>query len=280
MGYYQGFHELCLVFLSVFGSELPAIEASKMVALFMVRDAMSSTLDHVLQQLQLLYTLLGIISPGVHRLLTESEVPPFFAVSWVLTWFAHDLCDFRVICRIYDFLIVSPPLQVVVMAAAIIKHFEQIIMKLEDPDFATLHSELSKLPQRVADWDSVIGHSYRLMLKYPATKLQLIGKCHLHRLSAVNTYQATWTKLDPVRPQLFSKLIAAEKTLHPLAGSTTEKGSNNNNRMAKIMELTGTAQKARDLALQHRWPLMMAAMASATMLMYVWLFVNQPLGPH
>ncbi|KAJ1989200.1 GTPase-activating protein gyp8, partial [Coemansia thaxteri] len=85
LSYYQGFHELSLTFLSVFGSERPAIEAAKMTALFFVRDAMASNLDHVLQQLQLMYVLLKAVSPEIHAILVELEVPPFFAISWVLT---------------------------------------------------------------------------------------------------------------------------------------------------------------------------------------------------
>ncbi|KAJ2814399.1 GTPase-activating protein gyp8, partial [Coemansia sp. 'formosensis'] len=184
LGYYQGFHELSLTFLSVFGSERPAIEASKMVALFFVRDAMASNLDHVLQQLQLLYVMLKVISPEIHELLVELEVPPFFAISWVLTWFAHDLEDFQSICRIFDFLIVSPPMQVVYMAAAMLKRNERDILAYER-DFAAVHTGLSKLPFNVKEkgWRDIIDDSYHLQADYPATKLQHMGNCHLPKLS-------------------------------------------------------------------------------------------------
>ncbi|KAJ2754300.1 GTPase-activating protein gyp8 [Coemansia aciculifera] len=284
LGYYQGFHELSLIFLSVFGSERPAIEASKMVALFFVRDAMASNLDHVLQQLQLLYVILKAISPDIHALLVELEVPPFFAISWVLTWFAHDLDDFQSICRIFDFLIVSPPMQVVYMAAAMLKRNERDILAYE-PDFAAVHTGLSKLPSAVKEkgWRDIIDDSYHLQTEYPATKLQHMGNLHLPKLSVVNTFEATWMRLDPVRPLAFTSLVPCKSGQHPLASvaslsssaAAQSAGNSKENRMARVIDLTDTAQKARNLALQHKWPLVVATVASATMLMYAWLLMQQ-----
>ncbi|KAJ2570828.1 GTPase-activating protein gyp8 [Coemansia sp. RSA 1813] len=286
LGYYQGFHELALTFLCVFGSERPAAEASKMVALFFVRDAMSSNLDNVLVQLQLLYVLLRTVSPDVHALLAELDVPPFFAISWVLTWFAHDIDGFEDICRIYDFLIVSPPLQIVYMAAALVKRNEHAILAC-DRDFAIVHTTLAQLPQTVGDgeWRHIIADSYCLERDYPATKLQHMGNSHLPKLSAVNSFEATWRRLDPAQPRAFVGLVPILNGCHPLvsesasaASGSSGGGSNGRavvNRMARVIDLTSTAQKARDLALQHRWPILFATVASATMVMYAWLLVQQ-----
>ncbi|KAJ2858911.1 GTPase-activating protein gyp8 [Coemansia erecta] len=282
LGYYQGFHELVLTFLCVFGSVRPATEAAKMVALFFVRDAMSSNLDNVLVQLQLLYVLLREISPDVHALLAELDVPPFFAISWVLTWFAHDIDGFDDMCRIYDFLIVSPPLQVVYMAAALVKRNERAILACER-DFAIVHTTLAQLPRTVGKWRHVIADSYFLERDYPATRLQHMGSCHLPKLSAVNSFEATWRRLDPAQPRRFVGLVPILHGCHPLvseAATASAKGGIANgraavNRMARVIDLTSTAQKARDLALQHRWPILFATVASATMVMYAWLLVQQ-----
>ncbi|KAJ1725064.1 GTPase-activating protein gyp8 [Coemansia erecta] len=275
LSYYQGFHELTLTFLSVFGSERPAVEAAKMVSLFLVRDAMSSDLENVLQQLRLLYVILQVISPEIHDLLTELEVPAFFAISWVLTWFAHDLDDFGVICRIYDFLITMPPMQVVYMAAAMLKRNEGQILGYER-DFATVHTELSKLPGRISNWDEIIDDSYYMQIDYPPTKLQHMGKCHLPKTSAINTYEATWKRLDPAQPLKIESLLPAVKGgRHPLDTTGTAETPTKSNRMAGVIDLTDTAQKARNLALQHKWPLMVATVASATMLMYALLLMQQ-----
>ncbi|KAJ1940844.1 GTPase-activating protein gyp8, partial [Linderina pennispora] len=267
LSYYQGYHELALTYLLVFGSEQAAAEAAKMTALFFVRDAMGSNLDHVLQQLQLLYVLLQQTCPKVHRVLTELDVPPFFAISWVLTWFAHDVASFDDICRIFDFLIVSPTMQVVYMAAAVIACRQDDILACER-DFAILHTMLTKLPAEITKWDDVIADSYNLELNYPPLKLQHLGNCHLPKLSDVNTYEATWKRLDPVRPVMFTSLVPITNA-HPLAPKAKAEGKEN--RMAQVIELTNTAHKARELAMQHKWPLLVATVASTTLLMYMWV---------
>lgn len=49
----------------------------------------------------------------------RSETLPFFPLSWVITWCAHDLGDFAKIARIYDFLICFNPLMSVYLTAAV-----------------------------------------------------------------------------------------------------------------------------------------------------------------
>ncbi|KAJ1890735.1 GTPase-activating protein gyp8 [Kickxella alabastrina] len=276
LSYYQGFHELSLTFLSVFGSERPATEAAKMVSLFLMRDAMSSDLDLVLKQLNLLYSLLETTSPKLHALLTELDVPAFFAISWVLTWFAHDLEEFQDICRIYDFLITMPPMQVIYMAAAMLKRNEEDIIAY-DRDFAIIHIGLVKLPGRIRNWHAIIEDSYYMQLEFPPAKLQHMGQIILPKLSAVNTYEATWRRLDPARPMAFESLLPAVRNgRHPLAGNVDLSAEGGRiNRMAGVIDLTNSAQKARNLALQHKWPLMVATVASATMLMYAWMLMQQ-----
>ncbi|KAJ2368294.1 GTPase-activating protein gyp8 [Coemansia sp. RSA 2610] len=272
LSYYQGFHELALVLLCVFGSARPAAEGLRMVALFFVRDAMASSLDHVMQQLRLLYVLLGRCAPRVHARLAALDVPPFFAISWVLTWFAHDVHAFADVCRIFDFLIATPPLQVVYVAAALVCHFEADILALE-PDFAAVHSALTQLPARVADWTPVLEHAWRLSEDCSPTKLQHLGACHLPRLSAVNTFDATWMRLDPARPLRFNALVPVCDR-HPLA-DTAEASPAADSHMARVIDLTSTAQKARALAAHYRWPLVVATVASATVLVYAWLLMLQ-----
>ncbi|KAJ2595100.1 GTPase-activating protein gyp8 [Coemansia sp. RSA 1721] len=280
LSYYQGFHELTMTYVSVFGSSRPAIEAAKMTAVFLVRDSMSSDLDNVLQQLRLLYVLLKMISPEIHDLLTELDVPAFFAISWVLTWFAHDLNEFSTICRIYDFLITMPPMQVVYMAAAVIKRSENAVLAYER-DFAVVHTQLSKLPGSIVDWAAVIDDSYYMQIDYPPTKLQHIGKCYLPNMSAISTYESTWKRLDPARPLAVESLLPQVRNgRHPLATAVAASSDaagekRKGNRMAGVMDLTNTAQKARNLAAEHKWSLVVATVASATMLMYAWLMMQQ-----
>ena len=47
------------------------------------------------------------------------QVPPFFALSWVLTWFSHDIVRYHHVTRIFDFLLASHPLMVVYLSCAV-----------------------------------------------------------------------------------------------------------------------------------------------------------------
>lgn len=57
----------------------------------------------------------------VHRHLTEAEVPPFFALSWLITWFAHSIDDLQQISRLFDLFMASHPLMPLYVAALVIK---------------------------------------------------------------------------------------------------------------------------------------------------------------
>ncbi|RUP43469.1 hypothetical protein BC936DRAFT_137129, partial [Jimgerdemannia flammicorona] len=77
LNYYQGFHDVCTCFLLVLGKR-EAIPAAENVAL--------------------------------------TGVMPFYTLSWVLTWFSHDLTDFDKVMRLFDLFMASTPLMPVYAA--------------------------------------------------------------------------------------------------------------------------------------------------------------------
>jgi len=44
---------------------------------------------------------------------------PFFALSWVLTWFSHDLESVAVVARLFDFLVAHNPVMVCYLVVAV-----------------------------------------------------------------------------------------------------------------------------------------------------------------
>ncbi len=48
------------------------------------------------QVLGLLYPLLSHVDPDLSRHLQAHSLPPFFALSWLITWFSHDLTNVQV----------------------------------------------------------------------------------------------------------------------------------------------------------------------------------------
>lgn len=49
----------------------------------------------------------------------RSETLPFFPLSWVITWCAHDLHDFGKVARLFDFLLCFNPLMSVYLTTAV-----------------------------------------------------------------------------------------------------------------------------------------------------------------
>ena len=83
---------------------------------------------------------------------------PFFALSWLITWFSHEIRDTEQAKRLFDVFIVSHPLFPLYMAIAMVVHpvNRQEILGAEC-DFAVLHQVLRGLPRN----SSMVGWKYR-----------------------------------------------------------------------------------------------------------------------
>lgn len=70
----------------------------------------------------LIDTMLAIISevdPPVYNQLQQSTVPPYFCISWLMTWFAHDVRSVEMAAQLFDFFLLNPPLVIIYTAAAV-----------------------------------------------------------------------------------------------------------------------------------------------------------------
>jgi hypothetical protein len=52
---------------------------------------------------------------------------PFYALSWVLTWFSHDLTDLRKITRLFDLFIASSVMMPLYVASAVSQNRKETI---------------------------------------------------------------------------------------------------------------------------------------------------------
>eukprot|EP01083_Nonionella_stella_P004614 13402_1 len=107
--YLQGFHDICSVFFIVCGEHL-GLRLTEYLSKQHIRDTLRPNLDAVTGTLSLLFPLLKVADKEVYKFIVKSEVEPFFALSWVTTWFAHNIRHFSGVTRIYDFFLASHPL--------------------------------------------------------------------------------------------------------------------------------------------------------------------------
>lgn len=90
--YYQGLHDVASVLLLVAG-ELPAFDMLCRLATGHLRDATRPSLDPVIELLGLMGPIVETADPELAQFINKQGLPPFYALSWFITWFSHDLKD-------------------------------------------------------------------------------------------------------------------------------------------------------------------------------------------
>jgi hypothetical protein len=177
--YYQGYHDLACIFMSALGGgnpppqrdndttvapeqddddplqlamqmglELPSRVLCQ-VSLSHFRDATRCNFEKLTMALRLtLFPLLQQLDPELHAHLHDCDMEPFFCLSWVLTWFSHDVRDTELVKRLFDAFLVSHPLLPVYVSIAMMLHptNRQAILQTEC-DFASIHQCLAMLPR-------------------------------------------------------------------------------------------------------------------------------------
>jgi hypothetical protein len=95
--YYQGLHDVASVLLLVAG-EPAAFEMLCQLSTGHLRDATRSSLDPVIELLGLMGPIVAAVDEELASHLSKQGLPPFYALSWFITWFSHDLADFGEVC--------------------------------------------------------------------------------------------------------------------------------------------------------------------------------------
>ena len=164
--YYQGYHDVACIFLHALGGgntkpkedtekdedqmglELPARVLCQ-VSHSHFRDNMRYNFLSLQTALKLcLFPLLFKLDRDVHNHLRDSDMEPFFCLSWMITWFAHDVRDTQLVKRLFDAFLVSHPLFPLYVSIAMMLHpINRHAILSCDCDFAALHHCLSSLPR-------------------------------------------------------------------------------------------------------------------------------------
>ncbi len=167
--YYQGFHDVCTVVLHVFGRSAPApgaalcpaSQAALWLAQRLFADHHQRDFNTTMQVMALLPEILSRFDPELARVMASADCGPMFALSWVITGFAHSVEDAEVVERIYDALVASHPALPVYLAAALVtrpttrRHALRVAAKYPG-DMAVLHHALQNAaPPVLADQRSL-----------------------------------------------------------------------------------------------------------------------------
>eukprot|EP01036_Dinobryon_divergens_P022567 gene22563-30832_t len=129
--YYQGFHDVVTVFLLVAENDNLAFSLTEQTSRRYLADYMQKDFSTMCQFMPILMELLRAADGQLHSFLAKAGMECFFATSWLITWFAHDVKSLDSIARIFDYLVC----------------LKKEILRCEC-DFAVLHNFLVKSPER------------------------------------------------------------------------------------------------------------------------------------
>lgn len=134
------------------------LDVLERVCLLRIRDALAPSLAPTVAHLRLLRRILRAEDPAFARLIarTSPATPPFFALSWLLTLFSHDIASLSAVSRVFDYLLARNPAAVAYLGAAVLMRKRDRAMELEqtiEDDPGVLHSYLSSMPTLVDDED-------------------------------------------------------------------------------------------------------------------------------
>uniref|UniRef100_A0AAV1VLT2 Rab-GAP TBC domain-containing protein n=1 Tax=Peronospora matthiolae TaxID=2874970 RepID=A0AAV1VLT2_9STRA len=168
--YFQGYHDIVSVFLLTLGTSDTTLRVLQKVSETYHRETMREGLEHVMSITRLLFPLLNAADELLVQHLHESGVEPYFALPWMITWFAHQLKRFEDVARLFDVFLVTHPLFSLYVSAAVCLESREAILRCEC-DFGTMHGMLSNLPLSM-DIEKVIARALVLFHQLPPTQLQ------------------------------------------------------------------------------------------------------------
>ncbi|KAF9881366.1 GTPase-activating protein gyp10 [Colletotrichum karsti] len=165
--YFQGYHDICQVFLLVLEPPWRARLVSRLSVL-RIRDFMLTNLEPTVAQLRLIPDILNAADPKLKRHLSGTE--PFYALAGTLTMYAHDIQTFGDIARLFDILLTREPVFSVYMFAQIVLNRRDELFDNDEDDPSMLHLILSKVPQKM-DLEALITKTTALYDRHPPETL-------------------------------------------------------------------------------------------------------------
>ena len=179
--YYQGFNSVCTVILEVCQDD-PALAYNiiEYLSQHFFKDFMGSNFEKVRLLLPLVLEIIRKVDKKLFVFLNEAKVESFFSLSWIITWFGHDIKDLDKVARIYDALICSHPSFIIYMAVAAVLQVREKIFSLPC-EFSAVHKFLIGITEGEEElqFDTIIGNADRLISTLPPARLKAYAEASL-----------------------------------------------------------------------------------------------------
>jgi hypothetical protein len=146
--YYQGLHDVAAVLLFVCG-EYAAYRLLSKLAKSHLRDCTRPTLEPAVEVLSMLYPILRVADPELVQYINSLKEPalemPYFALSWHMTWFSHDVLSLEQCARLFDLFMSSHPLMPLYVAAVVIHKQREMILNCGPGAGDVVYSKLKNM---------------------------------------------------------------------------------------------------------------------------------------
>eukprot|EP00210_Caulerpa_lentillifera_P005148 g4920.t1 len=167
--YYQGLHDIASVLLLTLG-EASAFKVLCKLSNNRLRDCTRSTLEPVAELLNLQVPILKRLDPVLGKHVERMDIPCYFAISWFITWFSHDVPHFHEACRLFDFFLASHPMMPLYIGAAGMQAAKTDLLKLSE--MSEMHNALVNLKVNCySTTDEVILKAISLYHHHPPRKI-------------------------------------------------------------------------------------------------------------
>lgn len=234
--YYQGFHDICSVLLLVCGNIVAGMVAQALCRDY-IREFLYKDLRYVEELLRLIFHVVRAEDPELADHLQKGNMTEgHYALSWLLTWFAHALDNLEASARLFDFIIATDPLTMpLILSATLVLHSRRKILDTE-PDLCSLHGVLTKLPATTYDPAILLPSALALLQKYP--------------------------------PQV---LLSSDLRSHPEFEFIGSKTALQNENGIVLRSSSLVKQSSRSAVVPHLWLVASAALSAASMVAHFWL---------
>ena len=173
--YYQGFHDIVTVLYLVLEDDQLAFALARPISKLFLADYMRKDFEIVSQFMSIVMTIIKLHDRQLYDYLEAASLEPYFATSWLITWFSHDDRNLESISRIFDVLLSSHPAYCFYLSAAYVISIRDSIFQV-DCEFGELHNFLVHAPRTHGfHWDDCVQQADSLFISIPIHKL--ITRC-------------------------------------------------------------------------------------------------------
>ncbi|QDS72386.1 hypothetical protein FKW77_008553 [Venturia effusa] len=183
LSYFQGYHDIVQVILLVLGPD-KSVPAVRRLSVLRVRDFMLPKIAGSLSHLHLIPSILYAADPVLYKHLPENT---YFAISAIITLYAHDIQEYSDIARLYDFLLAREAVTSIYLFAAIVLSRKDELLELDpEEEKDMIHFTLSKLPKEL-DLEALIASALALFKAHPPEKLPFMAWHYISKNSVLRT---------------------------------------------------------------------------------------------